>query len=120
MPIKNVPQFNDLVQTYKGKVLIFDLWSETCVPCKMFAPIYEEAQKRWGTEYIFAKVNVDEVPGVAQALGVVGVPTLLFVRDGIELYRNAGALRKSQFDTLLQAIKARLEQQSKNDSQLYS
>jgi thioredoxin 1 len=118
--IKDVPQFNEIIQNYKGIVLIIDFWSTTCAPCKLFSPVYEDAQKRWGTEYIFSNVNIDEVPGVAKALSVEGVPTLMFVKDGVELYRNTGALRKSQFDTLLQAIKTRLEQQSKNDSQLYS
>jgi thioredoxin 2 len=38
------------------------------------------------------KVNVDEAPGVAERLGVQGIPTLLVLRQGREVARQIGAV----------------------------
>lgn len=53
-----------------------------CAPCRAFAPTYEQAAKEHDGDIKFYKVDIDEQPEVAQAYGVMSVPTVLRVKDG--------------------------------------
>jgi thioredoxin len=117
----NTPdEFNSLVEQYKDQVIVIDFWADWCQPCKMFAPIFEAAQQKWGTDYVFAKLDTEALPQVSQALGVMGIPMLLFIKNKTEIHRQSGALRKGQFDRLLQQVKSAVQKQGSNDNSMYS
>jgi thioredoxin len=52
-----------------------------------------------------AKVNTDENPGIASRYQIMGIPTLLFFKDGKPVDKIVGAAPKKQYkdkiDTLL-------------------
>ena len=80
----------------KGNAVI-DFWAPWCGPCRMMAPHFEEAAKSHKT-VLFAKVNVDENPEVAQQFNVRGIPTTVFLKDGKEINRIVGAVGKAQIE----------------------
>ena len=81
--------------------VLVDFYADWCGPCKMMAPIFEKsASERAGT-VLFAKLDTDRNPRVAQRFGIASIPTLIAFRGGKETTRRMGAMAKSQLDSLV-------------------
>ncbi len=89
----------DFDETVKKHPLIFvDCWAEWCGPCRMIAPIIEELAQEHADEMVFAKLNVDENPETATRFNVMGIPTLLIMKNGEEVDRIVGACPKKEIE----------------------
>ncbi len=73
---------------------IVDFYAEWCGPCKTLKPIFEELSKEYAGKINFGKLDVDESPETAKKFNVMGIPTLIFLKDGAEINRSVGALSK--------------------------
>ncbi len=73
------------------KPVLVDFWAEWCAPCRMLAPTFEKLAEKFGNELAFAKVNVDEVPELAERFAIRSIPTLLLLREGQVVDRWVGA-----------------------------
>ncbi len=71
--------------------VLVDFWAPWCGPCRMVGPAVEAAATALAGQLQVVKVNVDEMPDVAAAYGVQGIPTLLLLRAGAVLGRQVGA-----------------------------
>ena len=71
--------------------VLVDFWAPWCGPCRMVSPALAQlAQERPG-QIKLVKVNVDESPRLQQRFAVQAIPTLMVLRDGKVLGRQAGA-----------------------------
>jgi thioredoxin 1 len=85
-------------------ITFVDFWAEWCGPCRMFGPIFEAASEE-NLDIKFGKVDTEAEQALAAAAGISSIPTLMAFRDGILLFREAGALPKENFAQLIQAIR---------------
>jgi len=72
------------------KPVLVDFWAPWCGPCKMVGPEVEAVAETYEGKAVIVKVNVDDLPALANRYSVMGVPTLLVIKEGKELNRIVG------------------------------
>lgn len=78
------------------ELVVVDFYADWCGPCKMMAPIVEEAAEEYGQTVKIGKLNVDESPDTASKYRVMSIPTLLFIKNQQVVDTIVGAVSKSQ------------------------
>lgn len=89
--------------TNNEKAVLIDFWAEWCGPCKMIAPILDEAADEYEGKLSIVKVNVDENPNIAQKFGIRSIPTLILFKNGAPQAQKLGAMSKSQLAEFIDA-----------------
>jgi thioredoxin 1 len=65
-----------------------------CGPCKQLAPVFDALQSEIPNVQ-FQTIDVDQNRDAALEANVSSVPTVIFEKDGQQVYRFSGALPKS-------------------------
>ncbi len=81
----------DQVIMKSDKLAIVDLWAEWCNPCHLIAPIIEDLAVEYDGRVVVAKLDVDHNPNTPARFGIMGIPTVLFIKNGREVDRIVGA-----------------------------
>jgi thioredoxin 2 len=81
--------------------IVVDCWAAWCGPCKSFAPTFEQAAKRLEPKARFAKLDTEKEQRLATRFKIRNIPTLMIMKNGKELARQAGVMSLSQFETWL-------------------
>ncbi|TPX56190.1 hypothetical protein PhCBS80983_g04716 [Powellomyces hirtus] len=80
-------EFNSII---KSSPVVIDFHATWCGPCKMIAPKFEEFSNKYSGA-TFLKIDVDEVPEVAEKEGVSSMPTFLIFANGARVGEVVGA-----------------------------
>jgi len=72
-------------------IVLVDWWASWCGPCRMFAPVFEKAAAEH-PDIVFAKIDTEAEAGLAGALRIMSIPTLMIFREGVLVFSQPGAL----------------------------
>jgi len=87
--------FQDEVLSSPEPVLV-DFSAVWCGPCKMLDPVVKQLAGAWEGKVKVVKIDADENPNILMKYGVLGIPTLLFFKEGEVLERVTGYLPKDK------------------------
>ncbi|XP_013618168.1 PREDICTED: thioredoxin F2, chloroplastic [Brassica oleracea var. oleracea] len=94
--------FWPVVKAAGDKLVVLDMYTQWCGPCKVMAPKYKELSEKY-QDMVFLKLDCNEEnKPVAQELGIRVVPTFKILKDNKVIKEVVGA----KFDELLAAIEA--------------
>lgn len=87
----------------QGLVMI-DFWAPWCAPCRIISPTVEELSKEYVGKMKFLKLNTDENSDIASRYNIMGIPTLMFFKDGNKIDAIVGAIPKQQLKAKIDSL----------------
>lgn len=85
-------------------VVVVDFWAVWCGPCRMVAPTIEELAKEYAGKIKVGKLNTDENSDIASKYKIMGIPTIMFFKDGQKVDQIVGAVPKQQIKSKIDSL----------------
>ena len=94
----NSDNFNELINKPLALVYTTAVW---CGPCKALSPIVDEISNQFKDAISINKLDADTNTEIVTKLGIKGIPTIVFFKDGLEVDRISGAQSKQTLINLI-------------------
>jgi thioredoxin len=78
--IKNNSDYQKIING--DKPVLLDFYADWCGPCQTLLPTVEKLAVKYASDFVIAKINVDQNPELAQKFSVRSIPALFFIQDG--------------------------------------
>ena len=75
---------------------VVDFYADWCGPCKMLDPVVKQLAGEWDGKVKVVKIDADQNPNILMQYSVLGIPTLLFFKDGEIKERVTGYMPKDK------------------------
>src|SRR5262249_22041028 len=76
--------------------LLVDYWAAWCRPCRIMAPIFEQAAGQLEPQVRLGKVDTEAEPDLAGRFAIRNIPSLPLYHHGPAVARTAGAMPLAQ------------------------
>ncbi|WP_165990218.1 thioredoxin [Streptomyces sp. YIM 98790] len=104
MPTIELTKENFDTSVKSSDIVLVDFWAAWCGPCRMFAPVFEQAAEKH-EDIVFGKVDTEAEQELAAAFQISSIPTLMAIRDGVILYAQPGALPGPALEDLISKVR---------------
>ncbi len=99
----NLEQWQEMLHR-ASRPLIVEFWAPWCGPCRVMAPLLERVAHTFEERVDLVRINADDSPEVVQALGILGIPTLIGFDGTREVFRRMGMQSESTLERLFEAL----------------
>lgn len=90
------------LEAQTGDAPLLLIFSATwCGPCKAMAPTLDDIADVYTPSVAFARIDIEQAPGLAEKFGVRTVPTLVLRRGGQDKLRHVGVLTRTKLAAML-------------------
>jgi thioredoxin len=79
-----------------GVPVLVDFWATWCGPCKTMGPRFAELAPEYEGKVRFAKMDVDQSPGIANALQIDSIPTFMLFSGRVVAGYGVGAVQTQE------------------------
>ena len=90
----SVLDFENQLKT--DKLVLVDFNAPWCAPCKRMAPMFEELSTELKDKLILIKINADDNKGLANAMKIENLPTILLYKNGTIVWKHEGEVEKAE------------------------
>jgi thioredoxin 1 len=87
-----------------NEIVLVDWWASWCGPCRMFAPVFEDAASRHG-DIVFGKVDTEAEHQLSEAARIMSIPTLMAFRGGVLVFSQPGAIPAAALEELIAKVR---------------
>lgn len=85
-------------------VVMIDFWAAWCGPCRMISPTVEELAKEYSGKVKVMKLNTDDNSEIASRYKIMGIPTIMFFKNGEKVDQIVGVVPKQQLKSKLDSL----------------
>ena len=97
----NAESFETEVLNSNIPVLV-DFYSDSCVPCKRLSPVLAEIEEQYADSLKVVKININFDAELVEKYEIQAAPTLILFKNGEEIDRLRGAVKKSEITELIE------------------
>lgn len=105
--------------TQGNRPVLVEFSAPWCGYCRRLAPAFEAAARQYQDAILFATVNIDDEPQLAETERIEVVPTLLLYQGGRLLGSVVAPGSKAQLESFIEGTLHSLEQESSLTKQIY-
>lgn len=98
----------DFAQVVEASALpaVVDFWAEWCEPCRVMSAYAGFLAADFAGRLLVAALDVDENPAVTERFQILGLPTLVFLRQGKEVGRITGVVAYEEIKRQVELVLA--------------
>ena len=92
-------------------IIAYHFWSPTCNPCRVIKPAIEDLKEEFDQVQWISVNTHDDRQGIAAKYHVSVVPTIVVVKNGVEIGRHSGTAMTVYYSILRKALTQQVVQQ---------